>query len=136
MQKLDLPTLVNQLNLLAEVYEKKPVSEKAALVWFDTMREFPIHAVMDFLVNWPKSHSKFPVPSDVWRVVNERMIDQRETNAKAMKAQEKREVEQWVKTKQGALAIEAMRKTLGLPSRYSPQELDAMEEPFNERTSL
>lgn len=136
MIKTDIPTLLTQLNLLAEVYEKKPVSERAAQVWYDTLREFPINVTMDFLIHWPKAHNKFPVPADVWRVVNERMIDKREAEAKAMKAQERKEVEQWVRTPQGAVALEHMRKILGLPSKRSQQELDEMAKRISDKFEI
>lgn len=136
MVKTDIPTLLSQLNLLAEVYEKRPVSEKAAIVWYDTLREFPIQEVAGYLIHWPKSHAKFPLPSEVWKAVNERMIDKRESESRAMKAQEKKEVEEWGRTPQGAIALEKMRKILGLPSRRSQQELDELAQKIEERFEI
>ena len=86
MTKFDLQALATQLNMLAEVYEKKPVSPKALEVWFDTLKDFPAERVLSFLISWHKTHPKFPVPSDVWKVCNESSIVQREEQAERERA--------------------------------------------------
>jgi diketogulonate reductase-like aldo/keto reductase len=79
--KIDLPVLAKQLNALAEVFDKKPVTPAALEVWFDTLREFPCEQVMTLLISWPQSHHKFPVPAEVWKSMNEWAIDRRERKA-------------------------------------------------------
>jgi hypothetical protein len=78
MNRVDIPAMASQLNLLAEVFDKKPISEKAALVWFDTLKEFPTDKVCSILIAWPKTHGKFPTPAEVWKASNEITITNRE----------------------------------------------------------
>ena len=87
MNKIDAQTLAHNLNGLAEVFDKKPVSAKALEVWFDTLKEFQTEKVMDVLIHWPKAHPKFPTPADVWKVCNERSIDLREERARKERAE-------------------------------------------------
>lgn len=86
MNRIDIPTMAAQLNLLAEVYEKRHVTEKAALVWFDTLKEFPTERVCGILIGWPKTHGKFPVPAEVWKSCNDFSIGDREARAAREKA--------------------------------------------------
>lgn len=83
MTRIDIPTMAAQLNLLAEVFERKPISEKAALVWFDTMKDFPIERLTGLLIEWPKTHIKFPAPAEVWKAMNDLGVSQREQRARA-----------------------------------------------------
>jgi hypothetical protein len=82
MQKIDATVLAQNLNALAEVYEKKHVTSKALEVWFDTLKGFPTERVMGYLIHWPKSHGKFPTPAEVWKLCNESSIEEREERAK------------------------------------------------------
>src|SRR5690606_34318444 len=81
MQAYDSQLLAQQLNALCEVFDKKPVSLKGCEVWFDVLKEFPTEKVMSVLIAWPKTHNKFPAPSEVWKVVNEINIADRERKA-------------------------------------------------------
>jgi len=77
----DLRTLAARLSDLAEVCDRKPPSERAMAVWFDTLKEFPIERVASLLIAWPKTHTKFPAPAELWKVVNDMGIGERETRA-------------------------------------------------------
>jgi hypothetical protein len=81
MQKIDIPVLGQNLNALAEVYEKKHVTSKALEVWFDTLKAFPTERIMGLLIGWPKTHGKFPTPAEVWKSCNEASIEEREERA-------------------------------------------------------
>jgi hypothetical protein len=83
----DTSILRDRLAELAEVFDKKPVGDKALRVWFDTLREFPCEDVMSMLLGWPKTRAKFPVPSEVWKAMNERGIDRREEKAARERAE-------------------------------------------------
>jgi hypothetical protein len=86
MQKIDIQVLGQNLNSLAEVYEKKHVTSKALEVWFDTLKGFPTERIMGYLINWPKAHGKFPTPAEVWKLCNESSIEEREEKAKQERA--------------------------------------------------
>ena len=91
MNRLDAPTLAQNLNALAEVFDRKPVSAKAIEVWFDALKEFPTEKVMGKLINWPKSHVKFPAPAEVWKECNELGIRAREEQAAIERTENVRE---------------------------------------------
>ena len=91
MNKIDAQTLAQNLNALAEVFDRKPVSAKALEVWFDTLKEFPTEKVMGKLINWPKSHVKFPAPAEVWKECNEYSIKEREDRNARERAENVRE---------------------------------------------
>jgi hypothetical protein len=116
VQKYDATTLAQNLNCLAEVFEKKPVTAKALEVWFDTLKEFPTEKVMDTIIHWPKTHAKFPVPSEVWKSCNERSIVAREDK----NAIEREENKAPVSTR-GAEHIRRIMKMLAKP-QCSPRE--------------
>jgi hypothetical protein len=89
MLKMDATLLAQNLNCLAEVFEKKPVTAKGLEVWFDTLKEFPTEKVMDTIIHWPKTHAKFPTPSEVWKSCNERSIVAREDQNAIERAENK-----------------------------------------------
>ena len=91
MQKYDATVLAQNLNALAEVFDRKPVSAKALEVWFDTLKEFPTEKVMGKLINWPKSHTKFPAPSEVWKECNDLGAKDREDKAARERAENLRD---------------------------------------------
>jgi hypothetical protein len=117
--KIDLQVLANQLNALAEVYERKAVTPKALEVWFDTLREFPCEQVMALLIGWPKSHHKMPVPSEVWKAMNEWAIERREH--KALLESRTPAFHPGVGGAQAEAFIAQMRKTLNNPE-FTPLE--------------
>jgi len=118
MNRMDIPTMATQLNMLAETFDKKPITEKAALVWFDTLKDFPTERICGVLIGWPKTHHKFPVPAEVFKICNEAASVEIEAKA----AREKREVfspsadPAYVRSMMGE-----MRKILSRPRR-SPRE--------------
>ena len=81
MNKTDGTLLAQNLNALAEVYERKHVTAKALEVWYDTLKEFPTERIMGFLIHWPKSHNKFPTPAEIWKACNEAGSGEREQKA-------------------------------------------------------
>lgn len=109
MLRTDGDLLGKQLNALAETFDKKPVSVKAMEVWFDTLKDFPTERVMDVLNYWARSHPKFPTPADVWKAVNERMIDVREDQQRAERAQFQREERDGYSTQIGREIVKNMR---------------------------
>jgi hypothetical protein len=115
----DISTLRDRLAELADVFDKKPLSDKALRVWFDTLREFPCDQVMALLIGWPKTHTKFPAPADVWKAMNEWSIDQRERKA----ALERREpaFHPGVGGAKAEQFIAKIRKTLNNPA-FTPLE--------------
>ena len=119
MIKADIQSLAKQLNALAEVFDKKPVTPGALEVWFDTLRDFPCEQVLGLLIGWPKSHAKMPVPSEVWKTMNEWAIDQRERKS----ALEKKEPEfhPGVGGRQAEAFLAQMRATLNKPA-WTPTE--------------
>jgi hypothetical protein len=117
--KADVQTLAKQLNALAEVFDKKPVTPGALEVWFDTLRDFPCEQVMGLLIGWPKSHAKMPVPVEVFKVMNEWAIDQREK--KAERENKAPEFYPGVGGKQAEAFLAQMRATLNKPA-WSPTE--------------
>jgi hypothetical protein len=117
MQKFDAELLAKNLNTLAEVYERKPVTAGALTAWFDVLREFPTEKVMAVLIGWPKSHNKFPTPAEAWKVCNEFCIDEREQKA----IQEKKLEPKWERTPQGALMLAKMKRIINSPARTPRQ---------------
>lgn len=112
MQKFDAELLAKNLNCLAEVFDRKPVTAGALQAWFDVLKEFPTERIMGVLIGWPKSHNKFPTPADVWKVCNEICIDEREH-----KARQERQIERWEPSTRGHEFLAKMRQMLNRPAR-------------------
>ena len=97
MQKLDAPQMAKILGSLAEAFDRKAIGTSGLEVWFDTLREFPTHAVFVLLQSWPKTHGKFPVPAEIWKILNDSATQERERKAKADKAEFARGIEKMEK---------------------------------------
>lgn len=117
MQKFDAELLAKNLNALAEVFDKKPVTAGALQAWFDVLREFPTERVMGVLLGWPKTHGKFPTPAEVWKSCNELSIEEREHKARL----EKQIEPEWQRSANGARLLRGMKRMLNRPTRI-PQE--------------
>lgn len=117
MQKYDAETLAKNLNALAEVFDRKPVTAGALQAWFDVLKEFPTERVMGLLIGWPKTHGKFPTPAEVWKSCNECGIDEREHKA----LMEKKIEPKWEKTAQGLAALKRMKEIINRPARTPRQ---------------
>lgn len=115
MQKYDVPALGEALNGLAEVFDKKAVPQKAFELWFETLKEFPAERVIGLLSNWPKGRGKFPVPSEIWKVLNEWAIDERERSNVSQKKQIQREYGQMGATPHGERALDLIKTMLATP---------------------
>ena len=117
MQKYDAELLAKNLNSLAEVFDKKPVTAGALQAWFDVLKEFPTERVMGTLIGWPKTHGKFPTPAEVWKVCNEVLIADREKRALL----EKHADIQWERSPRGAEFLAQMKKIVNQPKRTPRQ---------------
>lgn len=71
MDKTSAADLGRRLNDLAEIMDRKPLTEKAVLGWFDTLREFDTGVIFGVLKGWQKTHGKFPNPAEVWKSCND-----------------------------------------------------------------
>ena len=120
MQPVDMKVLGDRLGDLAEVFDRKPPTERAVRGWLDVLRDFPTEIVCGVLISWPRSHAKFPAPNEVWKVVNDICIIEREKKS----AQERRAPvfeHPGVGGAQAEKFIAQMRKTLNMPA-WSPRE--------------
>jgi hypothetical protein len=115
VQKLDINSLAGELNGLAETFERKAVTPKALEVWFDALREFPTDQVLPLLHSWPKIHGKMPVPSEVWKVLNERAVDEREQRLKAEKTQRDHEYQRMGSTETTRRCLKLIYEMLTKP---------------------
>lgn len=113
MQSIDLPQLAKELNALAELFDKKPVTDRASKVWFDTLREFPTERVLGLLIGWPKSHGKFPTPAELWKACSE--MGSADIERKA--AIERREAIEWERSPAGEQFLAKMKAIINRPSR-------------------
>lgn len=119
MLPTDFSTLKARLDELAEVFERKTPTEKAIRVWFDVLKDFPIERVAGVLISWPKLHTKFPSPAEVWKIVSEATSFERERKA----AQENRSQPFYpgVGGRQAEAFIASIQKILERP-KWSPRE--------------
>lgn len=85
MTPVDFGAVGTALNGLAEVYDRKNVSAKALEVWLDMLKEFEGNRILSLLHSWPKTHTKFPAPNEVWKALNDDAIGKREAVAQAEK---------------------------------------------------
>ncbi len=118
MQAFDSKILLERLNELAEVFDKKPISEKGLTVWFGVLREFPTERVCGALIGWPKTHTKFPSPAEVWKTVNDISINDRERKAEL---ENKQEFYPGVGGEQAEKFIAQMREVLKRP-KWTPMQ--------------
>lgn len=122
MQAFDGKILGERLSELSEVFQAKPVSEKGLSVWFNVLREFPTEKVCGVLLGWARSHNKMPSPNEVWKVVNETSIVERERKAAQERAEQPfSQVHPGVGGTQAEKFIAKMRETLNQP-QWSPLE--------------
>jgi hypothetical protein len=120
VQAFDSKLLGERLEELTEVFQAKPVSAKGLTVWFNVLREFPTEKVCGVLIAWPRTHTKFPAPAEVWKVVNEISIGERERKAEIeRKAQPFEHV--GVGGAKAEEFIAQMRKMLNKPA-WTPRE--------------
>lgn len=110
MQQADSATLKARLVELADVYGIRPPTAPAIVVWFSTLREFPIQDVAGYLIEWPKRHNKMPTPADCWRDLNERRTDEIEKKAAEEKAADKRAIERMKATPYGRSMLEHAKR--------------------------
>lgn len=118
MLKTDAAALGEALNGLAETFDKKPLGSKAVAIWFDTLREFPNELVRGILNTWPKLHGKFPTPAEVWKIVNDVQISEREQIARNA-AKDARDPVRFATTDAGRRAMVQIRKLVRHP-KVSP----------------
>lgn len=83
MQNADLPLLTERLTELAEAMGARPIAAKGMQMWFVTLREYPIHDVVDTLTNWARQQTKFPAPAQIVKILADRQSDRLEASARA-----------------------------------------------------
>lgn len=82
MQSEDKSLLADKLNALQDVYGKPPITAKAFVIWWETLREFSHVDVFTILGYWAVNNSKPPLPNDVWKQCNEKRTDALENKAR------------------------------------------------------
>lgn len=112
MKTYDTTQLAQFLNGLAEAYDRKPLTPKAIEIWFETLKEFSTDRVMGILHGWTKRNTKFPAPAEVWKVVNEITIDEREKQA-ASERQDARAPVRFQKSEAGKRALAEIKSLMG-----------------------
>jgi hypothetical protein len=122
MQKHDAAQLGAVLNGLAEVFGKSLVSPKGLEFWFETLREFPAEQVVPLLNSWPKLHGKFPVPAEVWKILNERAMEDREQRDRFEKARRERDYAGLGVTQHGKRSIHAIYDMIMANPKPAPIE--------------
>lgn len=120
MQPIDTKLLSERLGDLAELFDRKPPTERAVRGWFDVLREFPTEKICGVLIGWPRSHAKFPAPNEVWKVVNDFCISDREKKAEVERKATPFE-HPGVGGAQAEKFIAEMRRTLNKP-QWTPRE--------------
>jgi len=119
MLRSDIPEMAKQLNRVADVYDRKPLTDGAVEAWFDTLKEFRTELVQSVLINVPKREGKWPTPHAVWKICNEAEIDRREAMRKSEDAIREKEIEFLGATERGREIIDGIRKILRKP-RLTP----------------
>lgn len=72
MEKHEVPLLSQRLAQLAEVLDGKAPSPAALLVWLDALKHVRMDDVQAAISDWPKKHTKMPVPADIVKLAGER----------------------------------------------------------------
>lgn len=101
----------------------KNLPPKAAKAWVQTCKEFPIEDVVSALDVAVKSHTRPPVPADIWKLCNEWRTDRIEREAKEFKAKEEREAAAFWggrATKGNAVAEDSLREMKEILARPRP----------------
>lgn len=114
MLKTDVQPFAAALNELADALDHKHITEGANRIWFDILREFPCEMVCGLLRSWPKSHAKFPVPAEVWKVLNDMAIADRERASEDLRKEAQQPVK-FAKTEEGQRALKHIRKLMKNP---------------------
>ncbi len=114
MLKVHVEPLAEALNQMADAFDRKPLSEGATKVWFETLREFSIEMVVGFLKDWPKHHVKFTAPAELWKALNEVSIANREKASEDLRKQAQEPV-RFAKTDAGRRALTEIRKLVQKP---------------------
>ena len=81
MHESDKPEFFARLNGIMECFGKPKVTQAAAQVWWDTIRDQDHNDVLTVLGYWAQGNSKPPTPRDIWGEANNRRTDRLETKA-------------------------------------------------------
>jgi len=81
MERNDSAVLTDRLTELAEALGGKAPSPKALNVWLDALKECGREEVLAVLTDWPKSHAKMPVPSEILKACREQLSTRIERDA-------------------------------------------------------
>lgn len=122
MTKTEFHDVGKRLQDIAEAFDRKPPGEGAMRIWWTTLESLQASDVLLTLDDWARSKSKFPTPAEVFTTANERSIDRREERAAQLKAQERREVEQFFRgrTPEGDRALKLVRDMLARKAAEKP----------------
>jgi hypothetical protein len=120
MKNYDAVELSARLNALAEVFNAKALTEAALKIWFASLKEFPADMVFGRLTSWPKEHSKFPAPADIWKIANAIGIAERE-RAAALERSANAQPVRFERSEAGNRALREIKAMLARP-RPSPVE--------------
>jgi hypothetical protein len=77
MQSHDVVILGQRLNVLAELLNRKPLSEVGLRGWYDVLKECPTEKVCDVLNRWAVNRTEFPKPAEVLKEVQEITLRER-----------------------------------------------------------
>lgn len=86
MHKHELPELSQRLSQLADALGGRAPSPAGLLVWGDALAECSRDDVLAVLSDWPKTHSKMPLPAEVLKLCRERLSDRIEREARTRAA--------------------------------------------------
>lgn len=65
--------LKNALQDLADLYGARPVSDRAVSLWERSLEGIDRGEMVSVLEDWPKHHSKMPIPAEIVKAVSERV---------------------------------------------------------------
>ena len=122
MRVEDTPRLETILKNLAEAHDHKLVSAVALKHWYESLQPFPIHKIEVMAKQWITTHSKFPTIADFYVPLNEEAIDTREATWNAVKAQEKFEANQFVRTEQGSHVLGMLKGWFAAVGQRQPKQ--------------
>jgi hypothetical protein len=72
MNEQQIAQLQQRLQELADAYGAREVTAGAVRVWHDALKPYSYPLIQGVLTDWPKTHSKMPVPSDIVEICEKR----------------------------------------------------------------
>jgi len=115
MNRVDFTTVLERLNALAEVYDRKAITQKAGDVWWQVLKSHVAADVLGVIDNWARTRAKWPTPADISSAAGEALSDRIEQNAAEDRRRERREIEQMGSTPHGREVLRLIRDFLAQP---------------------